>query len=177
VNIWTILLAVLTTTAFFWFIRWTEKPATKSSEPNRDYDRAFQLTNALSTDDARKRAERLLADPAWYETQRFILAPTLAENIAPELREFLQTYERVSGKRTSLHLKGGMPPPYAQDMGLLALADTHEHCVLVAEGGSEAVFEADETEGNAASRAYVFKSIYHFLVFHQIYREEVSRTT
>lgn len=172
-NIWTIILAVLATMAFFRFIRWTEKAVTKSSETNRNYDRAFQLTNALSADDARKRAERLLADPAWYETQRFMVAPTLPANIAPGLCEFLQTYERVSGKRTSLHLTGGTPPPNAQDKSLLALADTDENCVLVAEIGSEVVFESDETEKNAASRAYLFKSIYHFLVFHQVYREEV----
>lgn len=143
----------------------------KLSEPNRSYNHAFELTNALSDIDARKRAERLLADSSWYETQRFTIAPLIADNIAPILREFLQTYARVNGLKISFRLTGGMPPSYAQDKGLLALADTHEHCVLVAEIGSEAVFEVDGTEEEAISRAYPFRSIYHYLVFHQIYRE------
>ncbi len=138
--------------------------ARSQAETQKEQEEQDEVIFAVPLAEARAQVESLLADPDKFECIKAPPAdPDVLESLAPGLRAFFTTYERVRILHGDTDLDRGSIGPSTLNARYLRIGSDVEHTELVVEPGEETVFEIDGSE-RSESEMQAYPSIYHSLL-------------
>ena len=118
---------------------------------------------ALSGPDARVAAESVLAKPRFIRVVRWSAPPTPRRELAPALRAFFGSVQRVEGGEQELDAAEIERLEWAP--GYLRLGTDSEHTHLAIRPGDEAIYVLADDVPSADRVESVFATVYHWVLW------------